>query len=141
MLMRWDPFREFERLTEELRGDSFRRMPMDAYRHGDEFIVCLDLPGVDPDSIDVTIESDTLTVKAERRAPWGADDERIVCERAHGTFTRQLLLGENLDREKLTARYDQGVLTLTIPVAEQAKPRHVSVVRGEDKKELAASAA
>ena len=137
MLVRWDPFRDFDRLAEEVWGaDVRRRMQMDAYRHGDEVFVHLDLPGVEPETIDVTLEGDTLTVKAERTAPWREDDQLLVSERHHGSFTRQLLLGDSLDREKLTAKYERGVLVVTIPVAEEAKPRHVPITKAEEREAI-----
>lgn len=133
MLMRTDPFRDLERFTQQAFGTpkaSF--MPMDAYRRGDRYVVHFDLPGVDVDSIDVTVEKNALTVTAERR--WTAsDDTKVVAsERTQGKFTRQLMLGEGLDANRLEARYDAGVLTLTIPVAEQAKPRKVEILSGTD---------
>ena len=128
MLMRFDPFREFDRLEQSLSGA--RRtpaMPMDAYRRGDQFLVHFDLPGIDPSSIDLTVEKNVLTVKAERAWRPQEGDDVLVSERFQGTYTRQLFLGETLDAEHVTANYEHGVLTLTIPVAEQAKPRKVEV--------------
>ena len=129
MLMRTDPFRDLDRLTEAMLGTQGRPavMPMDAYRHGDKFYVQLDLPGVDPDSIDLTVEQNVLTVHASRNSSIEEGGERVVSERTHGTFSRQLFLGETLDVDRLTADYDAGVLTLTIPVAEQAKPRKIAI--------------
>jgi HSP20 family protein len=131
MLMRFDPFRDFDRLT---RGVASSRstgwISMDAYRQGDQVVVNLDLPGVDPGSVDVTVEKDTLTIKAERRWDVAEGDRVLVSERPQGTFTRRLLLGEALDGERTEARYDNGVLTLTVPVAEQAKPRKVEITSG-----------
>ena len=128
MLMRFDPFREFDRVTQDRwTAGRMPAMPMDAYRQGDKFFVHFDLPGVDPGSIDLTVEQNVLTVSAERR--WQGDEttEIVVSERPQGTFSRQLFLGETLDVEQLDARYDAGVLTLTIPVAERAKPRRIEV--------------
>jgi HSP20 family protein len=138
MLMRTDPFREMDRLAAQLFGGAGTRpiaMPMDAYRHrgedgrGGDLVVEFDLPGADADTIDVTVERDVLTVRAERRSP-GEDVEALVAERPRGTFTRQLFLGQDLDTERLTATYDAGVLTVRIPVAEQAKARKVEVTTG-----------
>jgi HSP20 family protein len=128
MLMRFDPFREVDRVTEAMldRG-SVPRMPMDAYRHGDSFLVHFDLPGIDPDSIELTVEQNVLTVRAERGSPRAAEDEVVVAERPQGTFSRQVFLGEGLDPDGIEARYDSGVLTLAIPVAAQAKPRRVKI--------------
>ena len=103
---------------------------MDAYRRGDVFVVHFDLPGVDPDTIDLTVEQNTLTVTAERIWSSAEGDELVITERPQGTFSRQLLLGDSLDTERITARYDQGVLTITIPVAEQSKARKVQVAQG-----------
>ena len=129
--MRFDPFREFDRLTEDLlagaRAGAPRSFPMDAYRRGDELLVHLDLPGVDPDSIDLTAEQNVLTISAERRFESHDDDEVLVSERPQGRFTRQLLLGQSLDTDNIAADYESGVLTLTIPVSEQAKPRRIEV--------------
>ena len=129
MVMRFDPFRELDRLTQPFRGEvsGFRAMPMDAYRRGDAFHVHFDLPGVDPDSIGVTVEKNVLNVKAERH--WQREDgeEVVVHERPEGSFSRQLFLGETLDTDGIQAEYDQGVLSLTIPVAEKAKPRQVKI--------------
>lgn len=130
-LMRFDPFREFDRLTEDLmgsaRGGAARSFPMDAYRRGDQFLVHLDLPGVDPDSIELTAEQNVLTISAERRFELQEADQLIARERPQGDFTRQLLLGESLDTDRIEANYENGVLTLTIPVAEQAKPRRIQI--------------
>jgi HSP20 family protein len=142
MLMRTDPFREFDRLTQQALGTRFRpsAMPMDAYRQGDQFVVNFDLPGVDPASVDLTVEKNVLSVSAERR--WdAADDIQVVAsERPQGTFNRQLFLGEGLDPEKVEASYENGVLTVTIPVAEQAKPRKVEISSGGGAKTIEATA-
>lgn len=129
MLMRFDPFRELDRLTEETLGARSRpsAMPLDAYREGDRFLVTVDLPGVDPSSIDVTVEKNVLTLRAERAWPRSEHQEWVVAERRQGTFTRQLFLGETLDTDAIVANYEHGVLTLEIPVAEKAKPRRVEV--------------
>lgn len=131
MLLRFDPFHEFDRMTEEaFRPTRVSRMPMDAYRRGDVFVVHFDLPGVDSDTIDLTVEQNTLTVTAVRAWPSAEGDELVITERPQGSFSRQLLLGDSLDTERITAGYDQGVLTITIPVAEQSKARKVQVAQG-----------
>ncbi|GGU55584.1 Hsp20/alpha crystallin family protein [Streptomyces lavendofoliae] len=132
MLMRTDPFRELDRLTERLWGTSAHpaAMPMDAYREGDTFVVQLDLPGVTPESIDLDVERNVLTVRAERRTAPGGDVEMVVAERPAGTFSRRLFLGEALDTDRIRASYDAGVLALRIPVAEQAKPRRIEISGG-----------
>ncbi|MFI9388075.1 Hsp20/alpha crystallin family protein [Kutzneria sp. NPDC052558] len=137
MLMRTDPFREFDRLTQQVFNNvagTWSRptaMPMDAYRAGDEFVVAFDLPGIDPDAIELNIERNVLTVKAERR-PTVTDEsvEMQVSERPLGVFSRQLFLGDTLDTGRIKADYDTGVLTLRIPVAEQAKPRKIEITGG-----------
>jgi HSP20 family protein len=142
MLMRFDPFREVDRLTEAmLERAGVPRMPMDAYRHGDSFLVHFDLPGIDPGSIEVTVEKNVLAVKAERGSTQTEQDEVVVAERPQGTFSRQVFLGEGLDPEHIEARYDGGVLTLTIPVAEQAKPRRVEIASGQSNALLIETAA
>jgi len=132
MLMRTDPFRELDRLTQQVfgqNGTSSRpaAMPMDAYRHGEEFVVHFDLPGVDPDSIDLDVERNVLTVRAERRAEFAENVDVQVAERPRGAFSRQLFLGETLDVDQIAASYDAGVLTLRIPIAEKAKPRKIEI--------------
>ncbi len=135
MLMRTDPFRELDRLTQQVFGQqgTWSRpavMPMEAYRAGEEFVVQFDLPGVDPESIDLNVERNVLTVKAERRpAAHGEGIETVVAERPYGAFSRQLFLGETLDTDRIEAHYDAGVLTLRIPVAEQAKPAAGPILR------------
>jgi HSP20 family protein len=131
MLMRIDPFREMDRLTQQVFGTqgTLARpsvMPMDAWRDGDTFVVEFDLPGVATDSIDLDVERNVVTVRAERPARDG-DVELVASERPRGVFTRQLILGDNLDTDKVAADYDAGVLTLRIPVAEKAKPRKIAV--------------
>jgi HSP20 family protein len=138
MLMRTDPFRDLDRLTEAFFGTNGRPavMPMDAYRSGDTFTVELDLPGVEADSIDLTVERNVLNVSAERKPHRSDDAQGVISERTYGVFSRQLFLGDTLDVENLSADYDAGVLTIKIPVAEQAKPRKVEVGSGSGRKEI-----
>ncbi|GHE86270.1 hypothetical protein GCM10018772_07360 [Streptomyces fumanus] len=138
MLMRTDPFREFDRLAQQVLGSTTRpsAMPMDAYRAGDDFIVHFDLPGIDPESIELDVERNVLNVRAERTSPAPEGAETVVAERPTGTFTRQLFLGETLDTDRIDASYDAGVLTLRIPVAEQAKPRRIQITGGSDRKQI-----
>ena len=146
MLMRTDPFRQFDRLTQQVFDNvagTWSRptaMPMDAYRAGDEFIVAFDLPGVDPDAIELDIERNVLTVKAERRPAVPAESvEMQVSERPLGVFSRQLFLGDTLATDQITADYNAGVLTLRIPIAEQAKPRKIEIGSAHDtRKEIKA---
>lgn len=129
MLMRYDPFREIDRLTSSLFDQTRipRSMPMDAYRHGDRLIVHLDLPGVDAESIDLTVERNVLNVTARRNFDRTDSDELIVSERPQGVFSRQVFLGEGMDTDALEAEYDNGVLTITVPVLESARPRRVPI--------------
>ena len=133
MLMRTDPFRELDRLAQQVAGTRARpaAMPIDAYRFGDTFVVHFDLPGVDTDSIDLTVERNVLTVHASRRRELDESVELLAAERPHGTFSRQLFLGESLDTDHIAATYEDGVLTVRIPVAEKAKPRKVEIAREE----------
>ncbi|SPF03246.1 Hsp20/alpha crystallin family protein [Streptomyces sp. MA5143a] len=138
MLMRTDPFREFDRLAQQVFGTENRPavMPLDAYRAGDDFIVHFDLPGVDPETIDLDIERNVLNVRAERRSPAPEGTELVAAERPTGTFTRQLFLGDTLDAERVDASYEAGVLTLRIPVAEKAKPRKIQISGGSERRQI-----
>ena len=140
MLMRTDPFRELDRFTQQVFGTAARpaAMPMDAYRDGDTFYVHFDLPGISAESIDLTVEQNVLTVRAERTPVRADDAEMIVAERPYGTFTRQVFLGETLDADHIAADYNAGVLTLSIPVHEQAKPRSIAITGHEDRKKVTA---
>lgn len=135
MLMRTDPFRELDRLTQQVFGTAARpaAMPMDAWQEDGEFVVAFDLPGVNVDSVDLDIERNVLTVRAERRDPTQPNVELIAAERPRGVFSRQLILGDTLDTEKVRAQYADGVLTLRIPVLEQAKPRKIEITHTQDK--------
>ncbi|WP_210720154.1 Hsp20/alpha crystallin family protein [Streptomyces galbus] len=139
MLMRTDPFREFDRLAQQVFGSTGRpaAMAMDAYRAGDDFLVHFDLPGIDPETIELDVERNVLNVRAERRTPAPEGAELLVAERPTGSFTRQLFLGDTLDTERIDASYEAGVLTLRIPVAEQAKPRRIQISGGtSDRKQI-----
>ena len=129
MLLRTaDPFRDFDRLTQQLLGTTNRPvvMPMDAWREGDRFVIEFDLPGVARESIDLDVERNVLTVRAERVARNG-DWEMLASERPRGVFSRQLVLGDNLDLDRIEASYEHGVLRLLVPVAERAKPRKIQI--------------
>jgi HSP20 family protein len=133
MLMRTDPFRELDRLAQQVRGAQGTTthpaaMPMDAWREDDRFVVEFDLPGVDPSDLDLDVERNVLTVTAERPSP-GGDHEFVAAERPRGVFSRQLVLGDNLDLERVDASYEAGVLCLRIPIAEKAKPRKIKVTQ------------
>ena len=129
MLLRFDPFRDFDRLTEQLLGSgaAARPMPMDVYRSGDHFVLHFDLPGIDPESVDLSVEENVLTVRASRAARSTEGVQFLVAERPTGEFTRQLVLGNGVDLSGIAATYDAGVLTVTIPVAETAKPRKIAI--------------
>jgi HSP20 family protein len=143
MLMRTDPFRELDRVTQQVFGTPSRpaAMPIDAYRSGDEFVVQFDLPGVDVSSIDLTVERNVLTIHAHRRRSSDDTTELLIAERPHGTFSRQLFLGETLDSDRIDAGYADGVLTLRVPVAERAKPRRVTIASGESSQQAIESRA
>lgn len=140
MLMRTDPFRELDRLSQHLLGSqgpgTWSRpspMPIDAYRAGEEFVVHFDLPGVSLEAIELEVERNVLTVKAERRPNVSGDEvEMHLSERPLGVFSRQLFLGDTLDADRIAAAYDAGVLTLRIPVAEKAKPRRIEIHGGSE---------
>ena len=132
MLMRTDPFRDFDRLAQQLLGTNARpsTMLMDAWRDGDQFVVEFDLPGVDPGSVDLDVERNVLTVTAQR-PPVNDRSDFLAAERPRGVFSRQLVLGDNLDLDRIQAAYTDGVLRLVIPVAEKAKPRKISISHGD----------
>jgi HSP20 family protein len=134
-VLRFDPFAELDRLSEQMGGSrrsgSARSFPMDAYRRRDRFFVHLDLPGVDSDSIELTSEQNVLTIRAERRFDVEDGDELVVNERPQGIYSRQLFVSDALDLDQIKARYENGVLTLELPVAEQAKPRRIQIGGGE----------
>ncbi|MEV7360838.1 Hsp20/alpha crystallin family protein [Kitasatospora sp. NPDC091276] len=144
MLLRTDPFRELDRLTQQFLNTTgtWSRptpMPLDAYRAGDEYVICFDLPGVDPDAIDIDVERNMVTVKAERRPRQeGEDIKWELSERPLGVFSRQVMLSDTLDPAGITADYDAGVLTLKIPVAEKAKPRKIEISHSGSRKQIQA---
>ncbi|MFD9124726.1 Hsp20/alpha crystallin family protein [Kitasatospora sp. NPDC059571] len=144
MLLRTDPFRELDRLTQQFintTGTWSRPtpMPMDAYRAGDEYVICFDLPGVDPEAIDIDVERNMVTVKAERRPRQEGEGVKWeLSERPLGVFSRQVMLSDTLDPAGITADYDAGVLTLKIPVAEKAKPRKVAISHSASRKQIRA---
>lgn len=144
-MMRSDPFREADRLLSQLVNaqsgpERAMAVPIDAYRQGDVFVVELDLPGADPESIDVTVEKNVVSVRAERRGPWNDSVEPIARERPHGIFTRQLFMGDNLDVGALHADYNAGVLRLSIPIHAAAKARRISVSTSESPKSVTGGA-
>jgi HSP20 family protein len=132
-VLRFDPFRDLDRLTEQMLGvptgtrRSPRFMPMDLFRSGDHYVLLADLPGVDPGSIDVNVDNGTLTIRAERSARGDETVEWVASERFTGSYMRQLSLGDGLDADRIEAAYENGVLSVTIPVAEKAKPRRIEV--------------
>ena len=128
-MMRFDPFREIDRLAQPT-WNARASVPLDVYRKGEKFIVRVDLPGIDPASLDLTIERNVLSIKAERSWVPAEDEEVLVTERPQGTFTRRLFLSEGLDADQITAHYEHGVLTVTVPVAASAKSRKIDVALG-----------
>ncbi|MER6317040.1 Hsp20/alpha crystallin family protein [Streptomyces sp. NPDC001581] len=142
MLMRTDPFREMDRIVQQLSGTSGTWskpsvMPMDAYREGEEYVIAFDLPGVSTEAIDIDVERNMLTVKAERRPVAKADSVKVeLSERPLGVFSRQIMLADTLDTERIQADYDAGVLTLRIPIAERAKPRKISIGGESGRKQI-----
>jgi len=133
-LMRFDPFRELDRLADQALAGArtARTLPMEALRRGDQFIVSIDVPGTDPNDIDVTVERNVVEITAHRQPIRQEGDEVIVDERPQGEFRRQLFLGENLDSYNLSAACDRGVLTLAIPVSEASKPRKVQIGHSDE---------
>ena len=130
-LVRSDPFREIDRFFQQAFGGPGERtwgMPLDAYRKDDMFLVQLDVPGIAPDSVELTVDNHVLTVKATRHAPTMQEGvQPVIAERPWGEFSRQILLGDNLDTSNIRAEYDAGVLTVSLPIAEHAKPRKIDV--------------
>jgi HSP20 family protein len=128
-MMRFDPFRELDRLTQPM-WNARANVPLDVYRKGEKFIVRVDLPGIDPASLDLTIERNVLSIKAERSWVPAEGDEVLVAERPQGTFSRRLFLSEGLDADHIAAQYEHGVLTVTVPVAASAKSRKIAISLG-----------
>jgi len=141
MAMRYDPFQEMDRMLNQLvaADRSAAAMPMDLYRVGDHYVLSLDLPGVDPGTVDVNVEDRTLTVRAQRSSATESDVQWLAKERPTGTYARTLTVGRGLALDQITATYTDGVLTLTIPVAEDAKPRKIAVTHGEGATQLTAT--
>jgi len=141
MATTFDPFREMDRIfSAATRTPASTAMPMDLFRDGENFVACIDLPGVDPSTIDVDVEDRTLTIRAERRADREAEVQWLSHERPSGTFARQLTLGYGVALDRIEAEYKDGVLTLTIPVAEEAKPRKISVAHPASRETITAGA-
>ena len=143
MVLSFDRFRDFDRLANEMFGNvggaATVAMPMDLYRSGDHFVLHCDLAGVDPESVDINVDGRVLTIRAERTARTDTDVQWLRRERAIGTFERRLSMGDGLDLDRITATWQQGVLTLTIPVAERAKPRRIQI-NSDDEQVLEGSA-
>lgn len=140
MLMLNDPFRQLDRLAQQVLGTTAHpaAMPMDVWREGDEIVVALDLPGVEVDSVDVDVERNVLTVRAERKDPAGEGTDMVASERPRGVFSRQLVLGETLNTDHVHASYDAGVLKVRIPVLEEAKPRKIEIQSGGQQQQIKA---
>ncbi|MEU4688782.1 Hsp20/alpha crystallin family protein [Actinoplanes sp. NPDC023714] len=144
MVLTFDPFREFDRLagqmlTSPVSGGASTAMPMDLYRSGDHFVLHCDLAGIDPGSVQVDVDGRVLTIRAERTARTDADVQWVRRERLTGTFERRLTLGDGLDLDRISATWQDGVLTLTIPVAEAAKPRRIEIMSGPGRSSLTAA--
>lgn len=139
MAMVFDPFREIDRLVSSAQRGP-KGMPIDLYRKGDHYVLLADIPGVEPDSIDIDLDGQQLSIRAERKAHRSGEVQWIAQERPAGTYLRQLTLGDGLDVEHITADYSNGVLTLTIPVSEKAKPRKIQVSTSADESGAAAVA-
>lgn len=142
MAMYWDPFREIDRLAESMLDASQRPrvMPIDLYRDGDHYVLAADLPGIDPGSVDVDVDGQLLTLRAERTLRSGEDTKWMVRERPSGSFLRRIALGDGLDTAGISAHYDNGVLSVIIPVSEQAKPRKIAITSpGGTQKQVTAS--
>ncbi|MQY05695.1 Hsp20/alpha crystallin family protein [Actinomadura macrotermitis] len=136
-----DPFvqefeRQFDRLTRQAAGNGGAAMPMDGIRRADDVVLRFDLPGIDPGSIEVTVDRGVLTVSAQRQEEYGENDRLFVRERVMGAFTRRVYLSEHLDADAIEAAYDNGVLAVRIPVLERAKPRKVAVQQSADQKAI-----
>ena len=129
MAMSFDPFTELDRLTETLLGTrpGPKFMPVDLYRDGDRYVLNADMPGIDPGSVDIDVDGQLLTIRAQRTADARGDVKWLAQERPHGTYLRQFSVGEGIDSAQITAHYDNGVLSLIIPVSERAKPRKIEV--------------
>ncbi|MFI9406498.1 Hsp20/alpha crystallin family protein [Nocardia sp. NPDC052316] len=135
-MLRFDPFHDMDTVARQLLGEAAgssrapRFMPMDLFKAGDHYVLHADLPGVDPGSVDVSVDNGTLTLRAQRSAPSEEGVQWIASERFAGNFMRQISLGDNVDAEKISATYNNGVLSVTIPIAERAKPRRIEVASG-----------
>lgn len=134
MAMKFDPFRELDRVAGALLDSrqGLRLMPMDLYREGDHYILNADLPGIDPGSVDIDVDGQLLTIRAERTLRNAEGVKWLTRERDSGSFLRQLNLGQGIDTDAIFARYENGVLSVTIPVSERAKPRKIEIMTGED---------
>lgn len=137
MLTRFDPFQEFDRLFNPA-ASALHGMPADVYRRGDEYLIDLDLPGLQPDSIEVVVEHNVLQISAERRPGYGEGDQVLTTERPTGSVRRRMYLGDDVDGSGIHADYHDGVLTIRVPVAEQAKPHKIEIAAGDRQKTLAA---
>ncbi|MCX5205585.1 Hsp20/alpha crystallin family protein [Streptomyces sp. NBC_00237] len=142
MLMRTDPFREMDRIVQQLSGATGTWtkptvMPMDAYRDGDMYVIAFDLPGVNSEAIDIDVERNMLTVKAERRPAEKSDGIQMeLSERPLGVFSRQVMLADTLETERIEASYEAGVLSLRIPIAERAKPRKITISSTSERRQI-----
>lgn len=127
----FDPFGDFDRLATQLTSRSTRLMPVDLFREGDRYVLAADLPGIDPGSVDVDLDGQVLTIRAERTAASHQSAKWLTRERPYGSYVRQFSLGEGIDTEGISAHYDNGVLSVVIPVSERAKPRKIDILNGK----------
>lgn len=135
-MLRFDPFHDIDAVARQLLSEATgtsrapRFMPMDLFKAGDHYVLNADLPGVDPGSVDVSVDNGTLTLRAQRTAPSEEGVQWIASERFSGTYMRQLSLGDNVDTDNISATYNNGVLSVTLPIAERAKPRRIEITGG-----------
>ena len=131
MNMSFDPFGDLDRLTSQLSSQSTRLMPVDLFRDGDRYVLAADMPGIDPGSVDVDLDGHMLTIRAERTPASHEGAKWLARERPYGSYVRQFSLGDGIDTEGISAHYDNGVLSVVIPVSERAKPRKIDIVGGK----------
>lgn len=131
MMNMFDPFGDFDRLASQLSTRSTRLMPVDLYREGDRYVLAADMPGIDPGSVDIDLDGHVLTIRAERTPASHDDAKWLARERPYGSYVRQFSLGDGIDTEGISAHYDNGVLSVVIPVSERAKPRKIDILGGK----------
>lgn len=138
MTMSFDPFSDLDRLTSQLGSRSTRLMPVDLFREGDRYVLAADLPGIDPGSVDVDLDGHVLTIRAERTAASHESAKWLARERPYGSYVRQFSLGDGIDTEGISAHYDNGVLSVVIPVSERARPRKIDILGKSEQSSISA---